>query len=1310
MQGIHDFQVLTTVHAPLGKGGSPFDDLADVPGGHTIISISRIAGAFGLFWNTHALSLQFWYILDNGEEWTPGLRGDVANLQYPAEFNEYLVPGEVIESAKVLNADGQDLGGRIVSFVEFKVVNTKAGTKRTLDPQVRKADLTTMPPDKFITRSTAEANVRNYIPASERAGNPMGDNIPPPANSTSPTLQPLLPPPQPPSDAPNSIALNANAALAPESDATTKPSLSTENHSQPAPSRSLLHPISLSSYRDRPKIPAQNASVSQPRQSFSSHPQQPPHADTFSSTLNSTTYTDSTASNEAAASSASIPSLPIDHSTLPVPHRDPSPAPNATDPMVVASNASDITTDESVAGPIPVNANLEVSSSSSVMDLDTHFSVPATLPSATFTFSRLEGPIVKSAMATPVVSPTRGLSPQQQQQHSVDNSVKYNTAPLVDPSSIPPLLPDMAKPIPASTSNAVYAIHPHSTASSRKPSVSSSRSISGSDGDSESGSASSLKKEKKHKKSKHLGEQGETQQHPLSSKPTTFVQKTPHPSSTSSSTSSKSSSKRNSPPSLFDQAIRPKEPRFRQITNEDDIESIFRSVPLPDSDSHDEDYREGGGGSSKSRKKERGVGTSHKKGSGGSGRERSFSSEKLEFGNSAMKGKSVGGSDYGGFSSPAPYPPLNHPGKLSSAEKEDPIEPAKKAKGTPSPLLGALSKPVLPSLKSEVSKKSLVKKESSTSNEVKPTKLASSIEAKPLKKEPSVQSIEMDEREDPPSDSDPAHEESSDEERKMISTASSSTKKASVPVPKKEEKLQTRPPQKTGATRGRKPGIKNSNAAKAAANRGDVIMVANKAIPYSAINNTDRSGRTPLFKVSGLGDTTAVTALIRAGADVNAKDHAGWSPIHEACLEGQLQTATQLITYGADVNALGFENQTPLHDAVASNHYDVVELLLSHGASLSAKNKDGHTPMDEAEDDETMTKLLQLWQKMMTRVVAVDEHGLTHLHNYCTSGDLKGVQRMLKYGAEVDFPCHAGWTPLHEASSKGFSAIVKELCRYGADVNAKAGGAEIQGGNGKLQETGITPLMDAASGCHLECVKILLEFGANAEATDSGGKGAVDYVTSANHVADEIIAMLERPRASWKPFTKPDFIKTKPGCAGGMMAHIRDQASAMLDHGFGASVSTKDPKYKVAARKTSVSSDTSHSTNFTGAGAKSISVSATTAASVGLGGPNAFSWGGLDPREREGPFVSSREERKFNALLRTLGGGEGAAAVTGHVGAPGFASAVGAGLLPPQLAKSGPKPKKKEESVDEKKSKKRVESDEDEDGKGKKRGSGKRGR
>ncbi|KAJ3105730.1 hypothetical protein HK100_003827 [Physocladia obscura] len=723
--------------------------------------------------------------------------------------------------------------------------------------------------------------------------------------------------------------------------------------------------------------------------------------------------------------------------------------------------------------------------------------------------------------------------------------------------------------------------------------------------------------------------------------PTSHQQNSSPPSAASqylSSTSTiprlSSSSVESKLPKKSSSASRPKEPRFRTITDETNIESIFRSVPLPDSDENDEDYVEG----------------------------RVFA----KFGR--LRKASISGGSLASISS------------LGSSKKKEKIRIDDSATTT------TISTTTTTATAKNTFLHQNIKSDASLSNAIGFSSPVTSSSIGRTKDTPSrwsddslnklevvvAEGISRAKNSDRSHHEHAAHFRMEIDEDNETSTPSRNQKPPPAPLStivttvtsangavfnrrllseesvallstnkskglKVERNQQQEQQQQQQQMKNNSRRSKNSNAEKVA--RGDCIMIANKAIPYNAINNTDRSGRTPLFKVSGSGDLEAVTALIRAGADVNAKDNAGWSPLHEACIEGQLEVCTQLIRYGADINALGFDNQTPLHDAAAANHYEVVELLLSHGASLAATNKEGDTPLDTAGDD-TMLQLLQLWKRMTAKVVEVDENGLTLLHHYAIKGDAKGVRRALKYGAEVDFACNAGWTPLHEGVSKGAVEIVEVLCQYGANVNAVA-----SSGTSGLLVSGITPLMDAAAVCCSNAVRILLEFGANAEFADSSGKRAIDYVpvgtadVAANLDIEEVIKLLKAPPISEKDLRKPDFIKTKHGSVQ-MMSDIRDQASAMLEENE-ADLS-KDSKFR-SNRKPSISSDTSHSTNLNGSlGSRgaNISVSATTAAAVGLGGPNAFSWGGLDVREREGPFVSSREERKFNALLRTLGAKE----------------------------------------------------------------------
>ncbi|KAJ3191945.1 hypothetical protein HK101_007243 [Irineochytrium annulatum] len=355
---------------------------------------------------------------------------------------------------------------------------------------------------------------------------------------------------------------------------------------------------------------------------------------------------------------------------------------------------------------------------------------------------------------------------------------------------------------------------------------------------------------------------------------------------------------------------------------------------------------------------------------------------------------------------------------------------------------------------------------------------------------------------------------------------------------------------------------------------GIVIPGRKRPIPYSAINQVDRSGRTPIFKFASTGDLEAVTTLILAGADVNIQDNAGWTPLHEASLEGERDVVDLLIKYGADVNCVGMEGDTPLHDAVSRGHHDVVELLLTHGSQLGTSNKKGETPADMVDDDESMRKLLNKWRDMMEKVSEVDGEGRTMLHKAAAAGDVKAVRKALKYGAEIDYRDNVGWAPLHEAAYEGHSGVVAELCLYGAEVDAAGGLERLDENPGRL--TGVTPLMDAVERLHVECVKVLLEYGANADTTTTRGKRAADFLPTSKDVkVSKISELLAKPRSS---------------------AHAQ----------FGGVVG-KGHKWA----------------SYTRACSENI------AAQAGLASASPWSWGGLEGR-------SSREEKKINAIIERL--------------------------------------------------------------------------
>ena len=106
-----------------------------------------------------------------------------------------------------------------------------------------------------------------------------------------------------------------------------------------------------------------------------------------------------------------------------------------------------------------------------------------------------------------------------------------------------------------------------------------------------------------------------------------------------------------------------------------------------------------------------------------------------------------------------------------------------------------------------------------------------------------------------------------------------------------------------------------------------------------------------------------------------------------------------------------------------------------------------------------------------------------YLHSLCRQGNtsairpyLLGISDINKLEERVGF---LGYTPLHEATNRGQTSVVRLLLLYGANANAKANGF-------------YTPLHIAASMDNLDCVMELLKHNADITSRDEFGKTPYD--------------------------------------------------------------------------------------------------------------------------------------------------------------------------------------------------------------------------
>lgn len=254
------------------------------------------------------------------------------------------------------------------------------------------------------------------------------------------------------------------------------------------------------------------------------------------------------------------------------------------------------------------------------------------------------------------------------------------------------------------------------------------------------------------------------------------------------------------------------------------------------------------------------------------------------------------------------------------------------------------------------------------------------------------------------------------------------------------------------------------------------------------VNHANIEGDRPLHLASYYGKEDIVRLLLAAGADLDVLDGEGWSSLHRAAYQGRSDTVRLLLERGAIVETRSEDGYTPLFSSSYFGHLAVVRMLIHAGANPNNPFYETWSPLYAASQQGHCEVVKELLVAGKANVNKPHVYAQTALQAASEGGNLGTVLELLSAGADV-YKCDAdGNSALCYALKGGNAGVVSTLLKAGADVN-QAG------------EDGETPLMRAKD---LSCVRLLLDAGANPNATDADGYNSLHYAGMLGHPASVI--------------------------------------------------------------------------------------------------------------------------------------------------------------------------------------------------------------
>eukprot|EP00903_Cladosiphon_okamuranus_P016883 g15565.t1 len=287
----------------------------------------------------------------------------------------------------------------------------------------------------------------------------------------------------------------------------------------------------------------------------------------------------------------------------------------------------------------------------------------------------------------------------------------------------------------------------------------------------------------------------------------------------------------------------------------------------------------------------------------------------------------------------------------------------------------------------------------------------------------------------------------------------------------------------------------------------DVVKILVDA--SAGVSEQDQDGLTALMNAAEIGAGEIVTYLLNKGADPNIMSETGFTSLILAAAGGHLEVVKTLVEKGAEINAEHPEGVNALMYGAAGAHLGVVQYLLDpakgmSGAEVNQLHVHGGSALMEASTSGNVG-VINLLLKKGADVSVTDKDGVTTLMSAASHGHAQACKVLLDAGAPLHTKASSGGTALMFAAAAGYTDVVTLLLERGAEVNATVEASEAYKNNllkskegdddssagVETHTDGVTSLMVAAVGGHMDVMHALVEGGADVRAVDEQGLSAL---------------------------------------------------------------------------------------------------------------------------------------------------------------------------------------------------------------------------